>query len=351
MARYRVIVVDDSAFMRNLIKNIIFEESEFEVVYSAKNGKEAVDKVLELKPDVVTMDIEMPIMNGLEALQKIMENQPTPVLMLSNLTDFGTAETIKALQYGAVDFVKKPSLATSLNIHKHRFPFMDKLRNAVQSNVKRHLPSYNHESENSIQPLKKKGSYEFEHLVALGTSTGGPRALQQILTSLPESFTAPILIVQHMPPKFTKSLAERLNMLSPIRVVEAEHGQELETASAYIAPGDWHMGLKKEQGKYKIHLSKEELRTGHRPSVDYLFESLVPFQELEKHIVIMTGMGSDGAEGMKLLIDSGVSSTIVESEESCIIYGMPRAATEMNDVDYVLSIDRIAPKLVDLVTK
>ncbi|NDI33370.1 protein-glutamate methylesterase/protein-glutamine glutaminase [Chengkuizengella sediminis] len=350
MTQYRVIVVDDSAFMRNLITNIISEENDFEIIYFAKNGKEAVDKVIELKPDIVTMDIEMPIMNGLQALQLIMEKQPTPVLMLSNFTDFGTAETIKALQYGAVDFIKKPSIATSFNLHTNDFPFIEKLKSAVKSNVKKQLPIFNQKSEKGIR-VKSKGSDEFSHLVAIGTSTGGPRALQQILSALPGTFSAPLLIVQHMPPKFTKSLAERLNMLSSMKVVEAEHGQAIETSTAYLAPGDWHMSVEKDFGKYKINLSKDKHRAGHRPSVDYLFESLAPFKELEKHIVIMTGMGSDGAQGMKQLIQSGVSSTIAESEESSIIFGMPRAAIELNEVRYILTLDKIASKLIDLVVE
>ncbi|MFS1513180.1 protein-glutamate methylesterase/protein-glutamine glutaminase [Chengkuizengella sp. SCS-71B] len=348
MTKYRVIVVDDSAFMRNLITNIISENTEFEIICFAKNGKEAVDKVIELKPDVVTMDIEMPIMNGLDALQMIMEKQPTPVLMLSNFTDFGTLETIKALQYGAVDFIKKPSIAASFNLHTNDFPFIEKLKSAVESNVKKQLPVFRQKSDKEIRH-KNKGSDEFSNLVAIGTSTGGPRALQQILSALPGTFSAPLLIVQHMPPKFTKSLAERLNMLSSMKVVEAEHGQVIETSTAYLAPGDWHMSVEKDLGKYKINLSKDKLRAGHRPSVDYLFESLAPFKELEKHIVIMTGMGSDGAQGMKQLIQSGVSSTFAESEESSIIFGMPRAAIELNEVRYILTLDKIASKLIEVV--
>ncbi|NBI27381.1 protein-glutamate methylesterase/protein-glutamine glutaminase [Chengkuizengella marina] len=347
MTKYRVIVVDDSSFMRNLITNIISENDEFEIIYIAKNGKEAVDKVIELKPDIVTMDIEMPIMDGLEALQLIMEKQPTPVLMLSNFTDFGTIETIKALQYGAVDFIKKPSIPDSFTLQISEFPFIEKLKSAVKSNVKKQIPVFK-ESGSGVQ-LKSKGSDKFLHLVAIGTSTGGPRALQQILSALPGTFSAPLLIVQHMPPKFTKSLAERLNMLSSMKVVEAEHGQVIETSTAYLAPGDWHMSVEKDLGKYKINLSKDKLQAGHRPSVDYLFESLAPFKELEKHIVIMTGMGSDGAQGMKQLIQSGVSSTIAESEESSIIFGMPRAAIELNEVRYILTLDKIASKLIEVV--
>ncbi|HEY0826914.1 MAG TPA: CheB methylesterase domain-containing protein [Bacilli bacterium] len=192
-------------------------------------------------------------------------------------------------------------------------------------------------------------SASFQHLVAIGTSTGGPRALQQLITRLPESFLAPILIVQHMPPKFTKSLALRLDSLSKIKVVEAEDESIITSGTAYIAPGGWHMTLVKKGAQYQIRLSKEELRSGHRPSVDTMFESLVPHHELERHIVIMTGMGSDGAKGMSVLIESGVSSTIVEAEESCVVYGMPRAAVELNQVDYVLPLEEISSKLIELV--
>lgn len=189
----------------------------------------------------------------------------------------------------------------------------------------------------------------FRHIVAIGTSTGGPKALQQLITKLPESFLAPILIVQHMPPKFTKSLALRLDSLSKIRVVEAEDESIVTSGTAYIAPGGWHMMLVKKGANYQIRLSNEEMRSGHRPSVDTLFESLIPYHELERHIVIMTGMGSDGAKGMNLLIKAGVKSTIVEAEESCVVYGMPRATLELNQVDYVLPLEEISRKLIELV--
>ncbi len=233
-------------------------------------------------------------------------------------------------------------------MHKVKQLLFEKLDIAVHSKVK----------SNVIQPtmVERKPTQNnraihkgFNQIVALGTSTGGPRALQQVISMIPTAFPAPILIVQHMPPKFTKSLALRLDSLSKIRVVEAEDESIVTSGTAYIAPGGWHMTLVKNGTKYQIRLTKEELRSGHRPSVDTMFESLVPYHELERHIVIMTGMGSDGAKGMNILIEAGVTSTIVEAEESCVVYGMPRAALELNQVDYVLPLEEISSKLIELV--
>ncbi|ANE47556.1 chemotaxis protein CheY [Paenibacillus swuensis] len=368
MAQYQVLVVDDSAFMRKVISDLIEEDPLFTVMGTAKTGREAIAKVKELRPDAVTMDVEMPEMNGLDALKHIMEETPVPVIMLSSLTSDGARETILALERGAVDFVRKPSGSISLDVFKVKLLLHEKLRIAVAVNLKSRTMSSVKVAKDELVVLSDAGSRlptrqsvpavlkpnrigPVQKLVAIGTSTGGPRALQQVLSALPEHFPAPILIVQHMPPKFTHSLALRLDSLSRIRVVEAEDGQELRNGTAYIAPGGWHMHLAKNDrtSGYQVKLTKEEPRSGHRPSVDVLFESLLPYvTTLPIHTVLMTGMGSDGAKGMKALKAAGSHASIAESEETCVVYGMPRSAVEQQCVDYVLPVTEIPRKLTEL---
>lgn len=349
MRTYKVLVVDDSAFMRKLISDIISDDPQFEVIATAVNGQDAVDKALSLKPDMITMDIEMPQMNGIEALQKIMQQQPTPIIMLSSIDD--ASMTMKALDIGAVDFIKKPSGSISLDLYKIKQIIIDKCLAAVQTNrtsLQAQALVTATKRTTKIATQTKRSS--FEHIVAMGTSTGGPKALQHVITQLPGSFPAPVLVVQHMPPSFTKSLAERLDLISDIKVVEAEQGDLVKAGTVYIAPGGWHMMLKQDdQAQYRIQLTKDEARNGHRPSVDILFESLIPFTELIRHSVIMTGMGSDGAKGMKALKEAGAHSMIAESMDSCVVYGMPRAAIEMDAVSDILSLEHIPAKMIDLV--
>lgn len=357
MIPYRVLVVDDSVFMRKIISDLIAENPRFQVVGTGKNGKEAVEKAKLLKPDVITMDIEMPEMNGLEALELIMAECPTPIVMLSSLTREGAYETIRALELGAIDFVCKPSGSISFDLFKVKSELIEKLQVAAQTKLSTSSRTWRQTLSRPVPTQTRqvaskpvRVSSKFEHLVAIGTSTGGPRALYQVLTQIPGAFAAPILVVQHMPPNFTKSLAQRLHAAAQIHVVEAEDGLLVTNGVAYIAPGGWHMRLARDEShKYRIRLSKEPPRAGHRPSVDTMFESLVPFTELKRHIVLMTGMGSDGARGMLALKEAGALTTIAESEETCVVYGMPRAAVELGCVTHILPQQEIAAKLAQCV--
>lgn len=353
MVPHKVLVVDDSAFMRKIIADLIMDDRQFEIVGTAKNGQEAVEKAKLYKPDVITMDVEMPVMNGLEALQAIMQHQPVPVVMLSSLTDTGTYETIRALELGAVDFIRKPSGSISLDLYKVQSILLEKLKMAVYAKVgRRSKPQSEPAAQLPEQPYKPPAvAGTFEHIVAIGTSTGGPRALQTVLTALPASFPAPILVVQHMPPNFTKSLAQRIDALSMLHVVEAEHEMSVVPGYVYIAPGGWHMRLARAaKDKYCIRLNKDDPLHGHRPAVDMMFDSLLPFTELKRHAVLMTGMGSDGARGMKALKQGGGSvTTIAESEDTCIVYGMPRAAAELKAVDHQIALHDISHKIAQLV--
>lgn len=425
MNTYRVLVVDDSAFMRKIICDLIEKDPQFEIAATAANGREAIEAVEEWKPDVITMDLEMPELNGLEALERIMHIHPTPIIMLSSLSDDGTRETIKALQNGAFDFIRKPSGPLSPDIQSVGEHLLEKLRVAVltrrnssmfrtadksdkniagsakqelpkklpnpaqldkppnfkpvnvppAANIAKPLPTVevieDKQAANKQQsisypvsePLNKQGQEglrtkenpkqisNFRHLIMIGTSTGGPRALHEVITSLPADLPAPVLVVQHMPPKFTKSLAQRLDAFSSVHVTEAVDEERIYAGMVYIAPGGLHLELAKDSLGYYIRLTEEPPRGGHRPSVDVMFESCTPFSELRRHAVIMTGMGSDGVKGMKALNENGGESAIAEAEESCVVYGMPRSAIEAGVAKSVVPLKQIAGLLVSAVMK
>lgn len=360
MEKIKVLIVEDSAFMRKLIIEFMSEEDRIEVIGTARNGKEALKKIEESKPDVITLDVEMPVMNGLEALKIIMEKFPTPVIMLSSITREGTNSTFTAMNMGAFDFVAKPSGSISLDLHKIKQVLIEKIIAASKASV-HHLQKSYINVENSVSASNKYSKIESEtkksnnfknwnsgkkKLVVIGTSTGGPRALQAVLTRLPRNLNAPVLIVQHMPAGFTKSLADRLNGLSSITVKEAEDGEILHIGTAYIAPGGYHLKVKKIGANLAASLDKSEPRSGHRPSVDVLFESVSEFPEFDKVAVIMTGMGSDGSKGLIQMKNSGDVKAIAESRETSIVFGMPKAAIATSLVDSVEDIDKIAETIV-----
>lgn len=497
MTPYRVLVVDDSAFMRKIVSDLIERDVSFSVVDTARNGREAVEKIRKIKPDIVTMDVEMPEMNGLESLQHIMREYPLPVIMLSGINEEGMRETIMALEAGAFDFIRKPSVSNSQDIESVGEALLRQLHAAVHDSAWRKekpastkppivlapapveperqeataeppspsvdprrpedrapdlprpkiessapesrprkdgTPGFNAaprtaapaptsktnpsappsvapskparkssaqperpaaaraadksavRSDPAAAPAKKPplaapaqdafksppqerktpdrpvsppaappsrtaaGGAAIDQIVAVGCSTGGPRALKELLENIPASFPAPIIIVQHMPPKFTHSLAQRLNTLSPLEVVEAQQGMPLRKGTAYIAPGGQHLLVKRSgSGQYAIELSDAPPQNGHKPSVGAMFDSVLQLNEVRRHAVIMTGMGSDGAKEMKKLYDSGISTTIAESEETCVVYGMPRAAAELNCVMHLLPLPQIATKLNQVV--
>lgn len=369
----KLLVVDDSAFMRKLISDFFVGNSKVEVVGTARNGKDAIMKIQKLKPNVVTMDIEMPELNGLDALNEIMLVCPVPVVMLSSTTQHGAENALTAIEYGAVDFVTKPSGTISLDLHKVQDELVRKVEQAALvpiSKLKR--PSGNKQQEPKlIINNEKKESFNSSRItsptmptvvakkerndwsrtskkiVLIGTSTGGPRALQAVITKIPKNIQAPILIVQHMPAGFTKSLATRLDQLSEIVVKEAEQGDILQNGVAYIAPGGYHLKLKKVGTSFGIVLDNHELpRSGHRPSVDVMFEDVSKFNEFDKIAVIMTGMGYDGSKGLKALKNAGNVMAIAESAETCIVYGMPKAAVETQLVDEIADVDEIAQTIM-----
>ncbi|PFA67863.1 chemotaxis response regulator protein-glutamate methylesterase [Bacillus sp. AFS015802] len=348
----KVLVVDDSAFMRKLISDFLTASNQLEVIGIARNGEDAVAKIKRFRPDVVTLDVEMPLLNGIEALRRIMEECPVPVVMLSSTTREGAEETVTAMELGAVDFIAKPSGTISLDLHKVQHEMVDKVLAASKVNVTKMTKVYRKEA--TCEPLRRShevtGPSSFDHagftnppkMILIGTSTGGPRALQSVLTGLPRHLAAPIVVVQHMPPGFTRSLANRLDGQSAICVKEAEDGEVLQNGTAYIAPGGFHTRVVKSGANLSIQLSKDEApRNGHRPSVDILFESASLIPDYGKIAVIMTGMGSDGTDGLIKLKERGEVKAIAESKETCIVFGMPKAAISTKLVDRVEHIGDI----------
>lgn len=370
-SKKKLLIVDDSAFMRKLVGDFFDGNLNIEVVGTARNGKDAIEKIQQLQPNVVTMDVEMPEMNGLDALREIMNQCPVPVVMLSSTTKQGTENTLAAMEYGAVDFVAKTSGTISLDLHKIKEELVQKVEAAANISVtklKRPMKSIQRKEvvkvEKSLNtppptikkqqpielttlPNKKEWSKTSKKIILIGTSTGGPRALQEVITKIPENVRAPILIVQHMPAGFTKSLANRLDQLSNIHVKEAEQGDILKDGVAYIAPGGYHLRLRKIGTTYGIVLDQTEPpRSGHRPSVDVMFEDVSNCPDMDKVAVIMTGMGQDGANGLKELKKSGNVRAIAESADTCIVYGMPKAAVETQLVDEVVDVEDIAQTIM-----
>lgn len=354
----KVMVVDDSVFMRKMITKMLEKEKDIEIVAVAKNGKEAVELNLQYSPDVITLDIEMPIMNGLEALKEIMKTKPTKVIMLSSLTVEGARETIKSLELGAFDFLSKPDgKSISLNIGKVEEELLELVRTAANVNASLLTKKIKFELKPKItagpsfseQMSKKLFAGSPEKIIAIGISTGGPKALQTIIPKIPKDINAGILIVQHMPPKFTKSLAERLDELSELTVKEAEEGEQIEKGKVYIAPGNFHMEVKTNgNGKKYISLNQKEPSQGHRPSADIMFDSVkVNYKASEIISVIMTGMGKDGARAIKDIRDFG-GKTIGESEKTCVVYGMPRVAAELGGLDFVVDLEEIPNQIIKL---
>ncbi|MHC8516422.1 protein-glutamate methylesterase/protein-glutamine glutaminase [Sporosarcina sp. ITBMC105] len=361
--RKKVLVVDDSAFMRKLISDMLSNHPSLTVVATARNGQDALAKVEQLCPDVITMDIEMPVMDGLEALQQIMKTTPTPIVMLSSTTEIGAKNTMLAMEYGAVDFVAKPGGPISLNLSDVEAEIVQKVVQASTIKVatltkkrevqKNSSPQFNMNvrqqrkqlMKQDFQPFYdsgKKMSKQLTSFVIIGTSTGGPRALQAVLTELPKSIPAPILVVQHMPPGFTKSLAQRLDGLSEIHVKEAEDGEPFVNGTAYIAPGGKHLTIDASSNGYNVRLDEiEPPRKGHRPAVDVLLESASNFPAIQFISVIMTGMGHDGKEGLQTLKASCNTIAIAESERTSIVYGMPKAIRDAGLADQVVDLEEI----------
>lgn len=345
----RVLIVDDSLFARKILTDILSSDDDILVVGEAKNGKEALVKIPVLKPDLITLDIVMPVMDGIATLEKIVSQYNLAVIMVSNLTQEDAILTLEALDKGAIDFIPKPKNIFSLNKQTIRSQIIDKIKMAAKCNV--NVKPIMRASDDAIkESITSKSSLKdskdgFDYIIAIGSSTGGPKALQQVIPLLPKDINASIVIVQHMPPKFTKSLAERLNNISNINVKEGEDGDILTKGNCYIAPGDFHMEVVQRGKDYVIRLNKDEPIKGLRPSVDVLMNSVAKLDGINKIGVIMTGMGADGSKGIISLKKSN-GFTIAQDEESSVIFGMPKAAINTNCIDKIVPLNHIADEII-----
>lgn len=330
----RVLVVDDSAFMRYTITQHLAKYPEIQVVGTARDGQEALDLIPKLNPDVITLDVEMPRLDGLSTLREIMAENPRPVLMLSSLTTEGALETIQALTLGAVDFVAKPS--NKANITAVMDDVAQKIIRASQARVWKvprnsatvqpPPPAIKASSAKGVKPFRSGAP-----LLIIGSSTGGPRALNNLVPFLPDSLPAAVLIIQHMPAGFTHSLAERLDHVSPLKVKEAEPGDRLEIGKILLAPGGFHMMVDREG---VISLNQNPTVHGVRPAIDVTVTSTVPHFGKNTLDVILTGMGSDGTTGAVLVHQAG-GKVFAEDESTCVVYGMPRSVVEAGVADQV----------------
>jgi two-component system chemotaxis response regulator CheB len=341
----RVLVVDDSAFVRQAVARMLSADPEIEVAGFAKDGREGIEKVKELQPDVVTLDIQMPRMDGLEALGHIMASHPVPVLLLSSLTREGADVTLRGLEMGAMDFVDKSSAQGHMNLSSLAEELRAKVR-AIAGVPPARLEAAHAPGRPLVLPSEPHEPRA--EVVVIGTSTGGPPALQAIIPRLPGGLSSAVLVVQHMPLGFTRSLAERLDAKSELRVREAGDGQPVQPGQVLIAPAGLHMKVRKRGGGVKVWLDEEPRAALHRPSADILMSSVAKAYGSRALGIVLTGMGADGVEGLRSIRQAG-GRTLAESEESCVIYGMPKAAVEAGVVDRSVPLGRIADEIVSAV--
>jgi two-component system, chemotaxis family, protein-glutamate methylesterase/glutaminase len=342
--RVRVLVVDDSALMRKLIPMILERDPDIEVVGTAMDGAFALRKIAELRPDVVTLDLEMPRMDGIETLRMIMRSAPLPVIVFSTHTREGAYSTFKALALGAIDFVAKPKDAAAGHLDPVAFQLIEKIKVAKRARGPKSLP----QMEMELPPAAKKHARPAlppNRVISIGISTGGPNALQFLLSQIPPDFPATFLIVQHMPEGFTDMFARRLDECCALDVQEAKSGDLLVAGRALVCPGNRHMMVRRMPRGEMVVLSDSPAINGHRPSVDVLFHSVAQEFSLTAVGILMTGMGEDGAEGLGAIKSAG-GVTIAQSEESCVVSGMPRAAITKGYAMKILPLETLGAFLI-----
>lgn len=347
-APIRVMVVDDSAFMRTALSRMIESDAGLKVVGCANDGQQALEMLPKLDPDVITLDIEMPRLNGLETLRRVMAEAPRPVIMVSSLTQEGAQMTLDALDAGAFDYIPKQLSYVSLDIVKIREELTAKVRAAAMSGLRRRPTAKSRILEAKQETAQPARQIHFPTplVVCVGSSTGGPKALQQILPLLPANLSAGVLIVQHMPPGFTRPFADRLNGLCQVTVREAEEEEWIEPGVVLIAPAGWHMmPFRKTHSRYAVHLSKTPTGMLHMPSVDVLMSSAAEVFRALAMGVILTGMGNDGESGMRAIHAAG-GFTLGQDEASCTVYGMPRACALAGVLNRTVPLQQVPGEIV-----
>lgn len=352
MSEIKVLIIDDSALVRKLLTDVLSSDPHIRVVGSAPDPLIAIRKIKTLKPDVITLDIEMPRMDGLTFLGKLMRQHPMPVLMFSSLTEKGAEATMKALSLGAIDFLTKPKIRLSEGMDDLRFELTSRVKAAATAKLKKAVapalditPRYG--IDDVLEAKRTVPVWEGEKVLVIGASTGGTVAIEQILNKLPKD-APPTLIVQHMPPVFTKSFAQRVNGLTEMEVSEAVDNDRLKQGTALIAPGGKHMILNRGARGYYVTIKDGPPVNRHKPSVDVLFRSAANTLGKNAIGVILTGMGDDGARGLKEMRNTG-AFTIAQDEDSCVVFGMPKVAIEMGGVEKVLPLSAIAKFVLGMV--
>lgn len=347
--KIKVVIVDDSAFMRKSLTLMLQSDENIEIIGTARDGEEGYNLVKNKRPDVVTLDIEMPKVDGLAALERIMKDCPTPVLMVSSLTVEGAEATLKALELGAVDFIPKGMSYVNMDIVKIKEDLISKVRaiakrESLRETLRRLRSITTDKKNNSSESTftqNKKIQNGFK-AIAVGISTGGPLSLQKFLPNISPNVTQPIFIVQHMPPMFTKSLAERLNSMCKHEVKEAENDETVKNGHIYIAPGGKHMTVyRKSSVENAIKISDQPSDTLHRPSVDVMLNSIADIYSDKTLSIIMTGMGRDGTEGVQKIKNLG-GQCIAQDEASCVVYGMPKSIVDTGLADAIVPLEKIA---------
>ena len=354
----KVMVVDDSAFMRKFLGEIIQQDSALQLVGTARHGLDALAKLESLKPDVLTLDVEMPVLNGLDTLKKIMAEKPLPVVMVSSFTQKGSKMTIEALAAGAVDFIPKPSSGKGEHADEIKRLLPRKIKEAAKARlhaipfpgaprVAKKAGETFFPEEKQLEEKRSSASRAVNRIIAIGASTGGPRALEEVLRGLPADLPAAVFITQHMPPHFTRSLAERLDKTSLVKVKEASAGESIRNGEAYVAPGGYHLLAQKDG---TVFLSNAVSVNHVRPSADVMMESVAEVFGAAAIGVVLTGMGRDGAAGMVRIKEKG-GQTIVQDPSSAVLPGMPRAVLQRGSADLVLSLNQIAAAIVQILNK
>lgn len=342
----KVLVVDDSAFMRKAISTMLDKDPGIQVVGTARDGQEGLDLVRKLDPDVVTMDIEMPKMDGLTALRHIMMEAPRPVLMVSSLTTEGAESTLKAMELGAVDFIPKQLSKVSLDIVKIEKDLIARVKTVASRKMRHAQPRTRAVAKAPVRaPRPAPGGRVTRDVVAIGVSTGGPPVVQQILSSLPADFPASIVIAQHMPAAFTGPFAKRLDGVSKITVKEAEPGDVLKPGHAFVAPGGRHIVLDQKVSRVDVVVTDEPPGELYKPSANVLIDSVATAVGKRGLSVILTGMGSDGCEGVRALKEKG-GKALAQSDSTCVVYGMPKAIVDENLADEIVDLDDMADAIM-----
>ena len=349
MKTIKVLVIDDSAYSRRTITKMLDELPEVEVIGYASNGEEGIRRVVDLKPDLVTLDLEMPVMDGFTLLRIIMNSCPLPIIVISARND--DERVFKALELGAVDFIAKPGGAISVELMNIREDLQNKVRSILSLNMetirKRGAltPEENRPEPRAPLAIPQPGRRTGIELVAIGASTGGPPALQKILSSFPAEFPFAVMVSQHMPSGFTRAFADRLNRLCPFPIKESVNGDPVRPGHVYIAPGGFNQLVEEVGGEVMIKLAEPSARDRYVPSVDAMFESLAAVYRARLLSVVLTGMGNDGSKGVRAVKSAG-GQIFAESEESAIVFGMPREAIATNLVDKILSLDSMANEIL-----